>query len=241
MPILLPTLPLTRGVTWGIRKSSRFSTVTQNPVSGARPVSFSVSPYPSWEWELPWEHIRDQDLQTVNDFAGAPEPDFFLVQDFYLTMNGSNGRFIFDPAANIPKLDDCFISQTVPGTLVNGYSGVTDGLATVYQLYRSSRANGTLTIVEPIDVLSAVTFSLGITPFGLYLNGTLVPPANYTLSQYPLQVTFGVAPAAGQTLSWTGVYAYVAKFLEDKQDLNQFLYQLYEIQAMKIEQVPLGF
>lgn len=239
MSILLPTLPLTVGLTWGLHKIQRFATVTQTPASGARPVSFSVSPYPSWEWELVWEFIRDQGLQTSNV---PPQPDLSLITDFYAGMNGSNGRFVFDPSANSPDLDDNFVSANMSGTMVNGYSGLTDGLANVFQLYRSSRATGTLIPVEPIDVLSSVTTAVGSpTPFQLYLNGTLVPSANYTISNYPLQVTFASTPASGQAISWTGVYAYVAKFQEDKLDLNQFAYRLYEIQSCKLEQVPLGY
>ena len=61
------------------------------------------------------------------------------------------------------------------------------------------------------------------------------------MSQYPLQVTFTSAPAAGQALSWSGNFAYVAKFAEDSMDFNQFMQNLWDLQSCKIEQVPLGF
>jgi hypothetical protein len=246
-------MPIPPGVAWDSGKSARFATTTQHPVSGARPVSFSVSPYPSWEWELNWEKIRDQGLDpsNANNVAASLSPDFFALQDFYLAMNGSNGRFIYDPAANnsaftsggeaVP-LEDTYVTAVTAGTLVNGYSGLTDGINTQYQLYRTSRITGADLPVEAIDAISSLSTPVtGAVPFKLFLNGTLVPSANYTLNQYPCSVTFGVAPAGGQALCWQGYFAYVAKFLDDRMDLRQFMKNLWELQSLKLEQVPLGF
>ena len=236
----LPTLPLPPGVTWDARKTPRFSTVTQHPVSGARPVSFSVSPYPSWEWELSFSVLRDQGLSEVNS-ASDLKPDFFALQDFYLSMNGSNGRFIYDPAANAVPMEDTLVTQVTSGTLVNGYSGNTATGQTAYQLYRTSKITGSILPVEAIDALSALSSPFLANAFALYLNGTLVDPSLYTLSQYPLMANFLTAPTAGQALSWSGMYAYVAKFAEDKIDFNEFMANLWELQSLRIEQVPLGF
>jgi hypothetical protein len=223
--------------------------VTQNPVSNARPVSFSVSTLPSWAWDLNWEFLRDQGLwpETGSMASGVNsssllKPDLFALQDFYLAMNGANGRFVYDPAANVIPLEDTYVTETIAGTLVNGYSGTTDGVSFVFQLYRTSKVTGTLVPVEAIDALSAMSMGIGSpNPFALYLNGTLVNPSLYALSQYPLQVTFTTAPAAGQALCWSGNFAYVTKFAEDSLDFNQFVQNLYELQSCKIEQVPLGF
>jgi len=237
---MIARLPIPTGLTWNSRKTPRFSTVTQYPVSGARPVSFSTSPFPSWEWELTWEFLRDQGLDTVNSISSA-QPEFSQLQDFFLAMNGSNGRFIYDPAANSIPIEDNFVTQNLSGTMVNGYSGSTEYGQTAYQLYRSSKVTGSLVEVEAIDALSAVCQPFSATPFHLYLDNVLVDPSTYTLGDYPLVVTFGSAPAVGKTITWTGVYAYIAKFGEDKIDLSQFMYRLWELQSMKIEQVPLGF
>lgn len=203
-------------------------------------MSFSVQQFPSWEWDLNWEFLRDQGLDEVND-ASTLTPDLFALQDFFLAMNGSNGRFIYDPAANVIPLEDTYITQVTSGTLVNGYSGMTAGVETVFQLYRTSNVTGSAVPVEAIDALSSISGSGGSNPFHLYLNGTLVNPSLYTLSEYPLQVTFAAYPTAGQVLSWSGNFAYVAKFLDDTLDFNQFVQNLYELQTCKVEQVPLGF
>ena len=218
-------------------------------MSGARPVSFSVSPFPSWEWDLSWSVLRDQGLWPesedvpagVND-ANELKPDFAALETFFLSMNGSNGRFVYDPAANVVPLEDTYITPVIAGTLVNGYSGTTNGTETVFQLYRTSKVTGSLIPVEAIDALSANSIGIGSpNPFGLYLDGVLVSDSLYTLSQYPLQVTFGSAPAAGKALSWNGNYSYVAKFLDDTLNFDQFVQNLYSLQTCKVEQVPLGF
>lgn len=245
----LPTIPIPIGVAWESHKSPRFNTVTQHPVSGARPVSFSVQPFPSWEFDLNWEKLRDQGLWPASGNVPAGinsssllSPDFSALESFFLAMNGSNGRFVYDPAANTPQLEDTYITEVTAGTLINGYSGTTNGTETVFQLYKTSKVTGTLVPVEAIDALSAISVGIGASnPFALYLNGSLVSPSLYTLSQYPLQVTFASAPTAGQALSWNGSYAYVAKFLDDTLDFNQFMQNLYSLDTCKLEQVPLGF
>jgi hypothetical protein len=189
---------------------------------------------------LNWEFIRDQELADVND-ATTLKPDLFALRDFFLAMNGSNGRFIYDPAANVIPLEDTFVTQVTSGTLVNGQSGTTAGSETVFQLYRTSNVTGASIPVEAIDALSSISGVSGSNPFHLYLNGSPVSPSLYTLSQYPLQVTFHTAPTPGQIISWLGNYAYVAKFLDDTLDFNQFVEFLYELQSCKLEQVPLGF
>jgi hypothetical protein len=192
--------------------------------------------------------LRDQGLWPESEDTPAGvnsssevKPDLFALQDFYLAMNGANGRFVYDPAANTIPLEDTYVTEVTAGTLVNGYSGTTDGDTAVFQLYRTSKITGALIPVEAIDALSAISSAEGSNPFGLYLNGTLVDPSAYTVSQYPLQVTFTSAPAAGQALSWSGNFAYVAKFAEDSMDFNQFMQNLWDLQSCKIEQVPLGF
>lgn len=246
---MLPTLPLSIGVTWNARATPRFSTVTQYPTSGQRPVSFSTSPYPSWEWELSWDILRDQGLFEIND-ASVFLPDYHALRDFYLSMNGSNGRFIYDPAAR--GLEDCFITQLLQNpaannrptnTLVNGYSGPGDGVQTVFQLYRTSRVTGNLLPVEPIDALSAICSQFAEPPggpFNVYVNNELVDPSRYSYTRFPLEVTFVDPPAVGAIVSWTGIYAYVVKFQEDKIDFNEWSERLWEMKSLKIEQVPLG-
>jgi hypothetical protein len=253
MPGGLPSLPIPLGVSWAMRKSPRFSTVTQRPVSGARPVSFSTSYLPSWEWELNWSILRDQGVFESNH-QSLMQPYFFALQDFYVTMNGSNGRYVFDPAANSPQLDDCFVPwqiQNLPvlsaltdNTMVNGYSGVGTGVQTDFQLFRSTRSTGTLQPAEAIDCLSAICSQFASPPggpFNVYVDNVIVDPSQYSYSQYPLMVTFVNPPAVGAIISWTGIFAYVAKFKDDKIDFSQWSERLWDLQSLVIEQVPLGY
>lgn len=236
-----------------MRKTPRFSTVTQRPVSGGRPVSYSVTDLPSWEWELSWSVLRDQGVFEDNSQSQL-KPDFFALQDFYLAMNGSNGRFVFDPAAVSPQMDDLYVpyrlvtpaalGATPTNTLVNGYSGLGTGTQTAFQLYRTTRSTGQLEPAEAIDCLSAICSAQAQPPggpFNVYVNNALQIPTSYTVSQFPLIVTFNVAPPNGAIISWTGIFSYCAKFSEDKIDFNEWSFRLWELQSLKMEQVPLGF
>lgn len=241
----LPTLPIPLGVTYPMKKTPRFSTVTQNPVSGLRPVSYSGQQFPTWGWELEWEVLRDQGLDpsNANNSNSTLKPDFFTLQDFYLSMNGSNGRFIFDPNAvfcgplSVP-LEDTYVTGATSGTLVNGFSGIGNGVQTSFQLYRSSSVTGTLKFVEAIDTFSSyVPAGQPSTP-QIYINGSLQSSSTYSVSTLPAVVTFHSAPANGAVISWSGYFAYCAQFDEDSIEFEQFMMQLWDLQSLKLAQAP---
>lgn len=241
----LPTLPIPTGVTYPMKKSPRFSSVTQTPVSGQRPVSYSAQQFPTWAWELEWEFIRDQGLepQNYNNSKSKLLPDFFALQDFYLAMGGGNGRFIFDPnavfcgALSVP-LEDTYVTNIYTGTLVNGFSGIGNGTQTAFQLFRSSSITGQIQFVEAIDTFSAYTPPSVPPSPQIYVNGTLAAPSTYSLSTLPAVVTFNTAPANGAVISWSGYYAYCAQFSEDSIDFDQIMMQIWDLQSLKIDQVP---
>jgi hypothetical protein len=41
-------------------------------------------------------------------------------------------------------------------------------------------------------------------------------------------ITFTTAPAAGHAITWTGSYAYLVRFKDDMQEINQIVSQMYE-------------
>lgn len=60
--------------------------------------------------------------------------------------------------------------------------------------------------------------------------------ADYTLGSNGV-VTFGVAPASGAILTWTGSYYRRVRFMEDTADFQQFMYKLWQLK--KIEFISL--
>lgn len=51
---------------------------------------------------------------------------------------------------------------------------------------------------------------------------------DYTASLDSKTITLGVPPVTGATLTWTGTYAYVVKFKDDKLEFNQMMHRMYE-------------
>jgi len=121
----------------------------------------------------------------------------------------------------------------------NGFFAIADGVTTTFPLWRSGTPLGTTTLTQ-LELIQNVTL-LG----GIYENGTLIPAAAYALSNLgaPPQggawITFTAAPPLGTVLSWAGSYSYLCKFDEDLLDMNELLYQLWELKSLKLETINL--
>jgi len=85
---------------------------------------------------------------------------------------------------------------------------VGDGATSRFQLLRSYGG-----FVEPVRAPLTVTVSA---------NGVPVDPATYSVGSYG-RVTFSSAPAAGTALSWSGTFAWLCRFDDDKVDFTTFM------------------
>jgi uncharacterized protein (TIGR02217 family) len=47
-------------------------------------------------------------------------------------------------------------------------------------------------------------------------------------------VTFATAPAAGAALSWSGIYYWRCRFMQDSADFDRFLYQLWALKKIEL-------
>lgn len=101
-----------------------------------------------------------------------------------------------------------------------------------YQLWRSSApiggSNYLLEMIQNVSVLA-----------GVYVNGSIVSAGSYTLSNFPGVITFNSPLAVGSVLAWEGNFNYVAHFLEDTNDFEEFLFQLWDLKTLKLESVQL--
>jgi uncharacterized protein (TIGR02217 family) len=83
-----------------------------------------------------------------------------------------------------------------------------DGTTYRFQLVRDLGG-----FVEPVRVPLAVS---------LFVDGIAINPASYSIGSYG-RVTFSSPPAAGATLSWTGTFAWLCRFDDDKVDFTNFM------------------
>ena len=228
MTLTFPNLALPSCVGWNFAKRSKFSTTLQTPQSMRHPASATLQASVIYELELSYEFLKNKGITYADDVA--------YLQAFYEACRGGFGWFTFDPSQY--SLDTMAVVQDTT-KLRNGFFAVGDGVTTSFPLWRSTSALGSGT-VTPVELIQNVTLLAGI-----YSNGGLVFRAAYTQTNLgaPPQggawVTFNTAPALGTVLSWAGNYSYLCRFAEDLLDLNEFMYQLWELKSLKLETINL--
>jgi hypothetical protein len=217
-----PILTLPKGLGWNFKTSQLFTTTRQKPQSGRGPVAATLQQGVLYEFELVCNYLKVAGVTTANDFA--------YLKNFYEAMRGAWGRFVFDPSqANLSNLT---LSADYT-QLENGFSGIGDGVTTVFPLWRSTSAlgGGNVTLLERIQNVSTL--------IGVYVNNVLQSSGAYTLTNFPASITFTTAPATGYPVCWSGNYNYLCSFAEDTNDLNEFMWQLYELKSLRLETVNL--
>lgn len=70
----------------------------------------------------------------------------------------------------------------------------------------------------------------------IYDNGTEVDPDDYTITA-PNIVEFDVAPVDTHVITWSGRYFFVCRFIDDIQDYENFMYNLWTLQECNIKSV----
>ncbi len=137
-------------------------------------------------------------------FDYLSQTDVKTLAGFYLEQLGPLQPFLFDS-----QNDDVATNETF---------GVGNGTQTVFTLTRS---NGGL-FSEPIGAANQVqqVVNGGVVDMGFTVAGN--------------QITFTVAPLAGNALSWTGTYYYQVRFKSDQAEFSQFLDAYWETKALTL-------
>lgn len=208
---IFPRLP---GLTWEIKPIPTWSTVVQKSKNRAR-TALQNDPYPLWTFELTYEFLRDSKPiggPTVMNPAGYSELE--QLAGFYNSRGGSFDDFLLDPALITGRPRD----SEVHGAVI----GVGDGATTTFYLQRD--AGGFMDEVQdPVGE-----------PF-IADNG--VPQTSgWTLGDGGL-ITFAAPPAATHVITADFRWRWRVCFSEDTLDVNAFMFELYECQSVKLEQV----
>lgn len=136
------------------------------------------------------------------------------LRGFFNAIRGRFGTFLFNDT------DD----NEVTGQLI----GTTDGVKNAFQLTRSLDGN-----LEPILAPNVVT--------GVYLDGTLVPDTDYSVSTWgesaPGVVTFNTTYSAGMAVTATFSYYFPCRFDDDTMELTKFLYKMWKAQSVQFTTV----
>jgi hypothetical protein len=106
----------------------------------------------------------------------------------------------------------------------------------------ATQCDGTLKSFQLIAVFANATAPVGTPEIIQNLNGaptirdngTIVNPANYTISGQGI-VTFTTAPVAGHTLTWTGSFYQRCNFMTDAQDFSEFMKDWYMTKRLQFK------
>lgn len=220
-----PQLVLPPGVTWNYKKTPKFSNISQTPQSAKHPATSTLQQGTIFEIELVFSYLK-QNRRIISPWSVSN--DLQYLQEFYEAVGGGFNWFVFDPS--VSSFEDMSITSDF-SKLKNGFIGIGDGVTTSFPLWRSTVAlgGGQVNLLERIQNATSVT--------GIYVNNAEQLSSTYTINQFPATVVFNTPPPTGGVVSWGGTYAYLCQFAEDSIDFNEFMFQLWELQSLKLTTV----
>jgi uncharacterized protein (TIGR02217 family) len=202
--------PVFTGLTFSVIKSPNWGTRIQRAISG-RELRVKDYANPIWNFTLTYSVLHDYAFGAT---YLAINTELRTLMSFVNLHGGAWDTFLFeDPSDN---------------TAVGQQIGTGDGIATKFQLGRSlviSSAAFFEAITAP-EVLSTV-----------YLNGT--PTAAYTLDSNTGIVTFTSPPGGGVVITADFTYFFRCRFMNDRQDFEEFLHNFWEVKQLKMTSVVL--
>lgn len=207
--VVMAIYPTLIGLGFSVHKKPMYSTGIGKAASGKQ-VRVAYYAVPLWEWDLTYEYLPDKPAN------GTTASDLKTLMGFFVNVRGGLLPFQFlDP-------DDHAIT--------NQLIGVGDGVTTSFQLARQFNGDATAPL-EPIGVLNQSA------AFNVYLNGTLQPGANYTISTATAvnqTIAFVTAPGAGVTITVDMSWYFWVTFKDDTLDFEKFMDKLWMMKQITL-------
>lgn len=167
------------------------------------------------EFELLFEVLRDQ---TQNDILYQPLvgfTDYMKLCQHWLMMYGQFGLFYFDA-----PWDNSRVEQQI---------GVGDGATTGFVATRTF-GTGVPSLTEYVGGLNDV--------MDVEINAVVQDPTTYTVDGNG--IIFTTPPGTGLTITATYSFYYLCRFLDDKQDFEEFFKNYWTVKSLKFRSVSLG-
>jgi uncharacterized protein (TIGR02217 family) len=210
--------PQLAGLSWGIKPVPTWSTVVQRSRNGAR-TALGADPYPLWTYELSYEFLRGPGYTGSHPGSSAANPEGYSeleqIVGLFNLCNGGAGDFLLDPGQLVGRPQD----STVRGIPI----GTGDGTTTTFYLARNT--GGFLDEVQD-PVAGSVSVAI---------NG-VAQTAGWTLGALGA-IAFAAAPALNAVITASFRWRMRVCFAEDTLGIEAFMYALYDLQSLKLEQV----
>jgi uncharacterized protein (TIGR02217 family) len=222
MTIALEIFPSVPSSGYSIHRKPTFASIVRTPPSG-REVTEIQNLYPLWEFELPYEILREQSLNSAPFAPVSGFHELTQISEFWMRRNGQYGAFIYlDPD------DNTRVGQTI---------GTGDGTTSTFVMVRTW-GSGLLQLTEPVGV---VDVRIGVT-LNIYLNGVLLSqPGNWWISSKDLRtLSFTTPPGNGVVITADFSYFYYCRFIEDVIDLEEFMTGRWTLKSLKFRSIPSG-
>lgn len=215
---IFPVLPPfnTRGLTWSVIQRPVFSTLENETASG-RVYRTPLWKNPRYEFEFTWGYLKGYDVQAGN----APWNDFEIWRGWFLSVGGKGMDFVYAPEDSVQTAAGGIQALAAPDA--NNYTELTINRGGLFFESIQELNGGT-----PQIYVSAALKTQG-TDYNL-----LAPASVAGYDGYVIQ--WLVAPGASPiTANYT--YFYRCQVASDTVDLEEFMFQLYEMKKIVFRQV----
>lgn len=165
--------------------------------------------YPFWSWPKRKYELPHSFLRTLS-YA-----ELQALEDFFDQLNGGALPFYFDDVDD----DTAVLQELSPN--------VGDGVTTQFQLGRQQITPGGFWCPIQSPVPASVVVQQNGTPVG-----------GYTLGNAGL-ATFGVAPASGEVMTWSGSYYWLCSLDEDITQYQKDMYWLWSLKKLAFTTIKL--
>jgi hypothetical protein len=198
-----------------LNKAPSYQGIVQTAGSG-REVRRPQRQSAQWEYELTFEGLRDQTLNSLPYGPLAGYTEFQRLSGAFVALAGRYGLFFFDDPS-----DNSRLNQSI---------GVGNGVVTQFTIYRTFGASG-FAASEPVGGINT-----GGIPFAIYFNG--VPQfSGWGLADGSdgtgASVTFAIPPGAGVNITADFSFYYLCFFTEDQHDYDEFYKNYYALKSLK--------
>lgn len=211
--------PTIRGLAFPVKRIPTWDTLVQQGSSG-REVRLSYWANPIWHWELKYNYLKDNQGDLI---PGSLDTDLTTLQGFYLQAAGRLNSFLYDDVT--PGMQP----GTGPWDSVNGQAiGTGDGTTTTFQLIRNT--GGFTEIIQAPYTAP---------PPQAYLNGVAKTYGTDYAVNATGQIVWGTPPGVGVAITADFSYFWAVRFDDDNMEIDEVLYQLWELKTVKLCQVRL--
>ena len=186
-----------------------FASIVSTHTSG-REVITPLQAYPLWEFQLTYEILEDQTPNQVVFQPNVPYTELQQLMGLFLVCTAQYGQFYFDDPSDNSR--------------PYSYVGTGDGVTLAFTVPRAFGPQG---FTEPVGGLNTVDT--------VYVGTHKLNPSTYSISGN--QIVFNQPPTNGDAINAAFSFFYLCRFIEDQQDYEQFMFNLWKMNSLKFRSV----